>query len=122
MARRRDDEERTEVEEEELHNRTMRRFEHLDVNNRMEEMEALERGFRRASRGGVKKSRQNLLKDLHAKHDKDNRREVSSDDVRDLLRRTGGQGATVDDFEGNPTGIDEAAGNMPWDQDDEEDY
>jgi hypothetical protein len=119
MAKHRDDKDLTEDELRAQHERTLQKYKHLDIDVRLEMMEALEKGFHKASKKGVKQSKSSLSKDFLEKHRRDQR---PDDKLFTDIRSFGGVGGTHNDnFEpGIPTGIAEKAGEMPWDQDEDD--
>lgn len=122
MPKYKDEEDLNEDELRAQHERTIRKFRHLDVDVRTEQMEALEKGFHKASKKGSKQSRTNLLKDFLGKHDRNRGEQRSDDKLFTDIQQFGGIGGTHNDnFEpGIPTGIKEKAGEMPWDEDEDD--
>jgi len=112
-----------EEQEQKEHERTLKRFKHLDVNVRMAEMEALERQFSKAGKGAMKNknTKNRVAKDFLEKYRGDQKPDQN---LIDFLRKTHGGagvgGVNNNDFEPDPTGFMEAEGDLPWDQEDED--
>lgn len=112
-----------EEQERREHERTLRKFKHLDVNVRMAEMEALEKQFEKAGKGAMKNknTKNRVAKDFLEKYRGDQKPDQN---LIDFLRKTAGGagqgGVSNEDYEpGHPTGIQEAEGDLPWDQEDD---
>jgi hypothetical protein len=107
------------------HEATLRKFKHLDVEERRAKAEAVEKamaGIARKVHGGGKneKVRQSMAKDFLNKY---KGRDRPDPDLINFLRGTGGGslgGVNNEEYEpGIPTGIAESEGDLPWQDDDD---
>ncbi|MDY6959046.1 MAG: hypothetical protein SVK08_07785 [Halobacteriota archaeon] len=106
-------------EEKRLHESTLEKYRHLDVNVRSQKMEALEKVFSEAIKNKVKardgKIRQSLAKDFLEKYRGEQRPDQH---LIDFLRGTSGGnfgGVHNREFEPDPTGFEE----LPWERDED---
>ena len=99
------------------HLRTLNRYKHLQVDERAEQMDALKEAMTELTSRKAKRNKNEMAKDFLEKwRDKP----VPDQNLINFLRGYGEGGTHNPDYEpGIPTGIMEAAHEMPWDEDDD---